>query len=204
MRITSLTRDEFFQRFEHHAEATLKQLARPEAIIVKKFLRPEQALEIRAQAFRAGQSSEPSWHPLNDDCPDYHRLHDNYPTAWVKQKLHGFYYHGRKLENRALMAPFLPLLHLKNRLGGFDPGEHIDNRPSEGAVSRLNIHHDPRGGGYQAEHIDPSGPFARIQTLVIASRFGSDFRAGAVYARAADGHSDHPHEDAVKPVQVDA
>jgi hypothetical protein len=59
----------------------------------------------------------------------------------------------------------------------------LNNVPSDGYIARVNIHHYPKGGGYQAEHIDPVGPHAHIQTLIVASEFGKDFHSGGLYAR---------------------
>ena len=110
-----------------------------------------------------------------------HRLHDNYSKAWVKQKFHAFHRHGYYAENECLLSNFQAVFEIKNRLGGFDENDHITDTPAKGVVARLNIHHYARGGGYQSEHIDPDRPFAKIQTLVIASKYGDDYRTGDVY-----------------------
>ncbi len=51
---------------------------------------------LRNRAFEWGQTEEASWPPFYDNCPDYHRLYDNYPKAYVKQKFHGFYHRNYK------------------------------------------------------------------------------------------------------------
>ena len=35
----------------------------------------------------------------------------------------------------------------------------------------------------QSEHIDPENDHAKIQTIIIASKFGLDFNSGGLYAR---------------------
>jgi hypothetical protein len=42
-------------------------------------------------------------------------------------------------------------------------------------------HQYPRGGGGQAEHIDPVSPFAKVQTLIQASTPGIDYGTGGLY-----------------------
>ena len=124
---------------------------------------------------------EPSWHKFIDDCPDYHRLHDNYPKAHVKQKFYGFYKHNYLKKNKLLFNQFREIFVLKNKLAGFKDEEFFYNKPSDGILPRINIHHYPIGGGYQAAHIDPNGPHAQIQTLIVASIFNEDFHSGGLF-----------------------
>ena len=151
--------------------------------IVKHFIDADEVISLRNKTFEWGINTEASWHPVYDNCPDYHRLHDNYPKAYVKQKFHGFYYHPWFESNKSLFKKFEEIYHLKNFLGEFEKENFINNIPSQGVIARLNLHHYPRGGGYQMEHIDPANDFAKIQTLIIASQFGKDYKSGGVYAR---------------------
>ena len=75
------------------------------------------------------------------------------------------------------------IFELKNKLAGFQGEEFMNNIPSDGVLPRINVHHYPKGGGFQAEHIDPTGPFDQIQTLIVASSQGFDFKKGGVYLR---------------------
>jgi hypothetical protein len=99
--------------------------------------------------------------------------------------MHAFYYHGWYPHNRSKFQYFAEIFALKNFLAGYPKRQFLDNIPSDGFIARINIHHYPRGGGYQAEHIDPVGKHAQIQTIVSASVFGADFDRGGVYARAS-------------------
>jgi hypothetical protein len=183
MNVNFFKSQEFFDLAYENTSKLKEMIAAPEAIIVKNLFDKEDILNLRNKTFELGLSTEPSWHPLYDDCPDYHRLHDNYPKAYVKQKFHGFYKHLWKSENMYLYDFFKDIFELKNFLGGFNREAHHKNIPSQGVVARLNIHHYPKGGGYQSEHIDPAGPFAIIQTLIVGSQFGVDYQEGGVYAR---------------------
>jgi hypothetical protein len=165
----------------------LRRIGAPEVFVVKRFYEPAVLLDLRRRAFRWGQDTEASWHPLHDGCPDYHRLHDNYPRAWFRQKLHAFYRHGWYATNRPLFSYFAEVFALKNRLAGYAHPHFLLNKPSDGIVARVNLHHYPSGGGYQAEHVDPTAAHAHIQTLVQASRYGVDFKSGGVFVRASEG-----------------
>lgn len=183
MKINTLSKSDFFDLALNNTATFLNKIKHPEAFIVKEFYDEAFILNLRNKVFQRGQNEEASWHPFYDDCPDYHRLHDNYPKAYVKQKFHGFYHHNYFKANAELFEMMKDILVLKNILAGFDRDEFFNNKPSDGILPRINLHHYPKGGGYQAEHIDPDGPFAQIQTLIIASSYGKDFKTGGVYAR---------------------
>lgn len=184
MRINVLSKPAFIDLVYGDTTAFLRRIAKPEAFVVKEFYDRGVILKLRDERFAAGLASQPSWHPLHDGCPDYHRLHDNYPKAYVKQKMHGFYLHGWYPHNRDKFAFFAEIFAIKNKLAGLPENAFLNNIPSDGFIARVNVHHYPRGGGYQAEHIDPVGRHAHIQTLVAASEFGKDYQAGGVYAHA--------------------
>jgi hypothetical protein len=184
MQINVLSKPDFNDLVYYGPASFLRRISRPEAFVVKQFYDRDAVLKLRSETFAAGLATEASWHPLHDGCPDYHRLHDNYPKAYVKQKMHGFYYHGWYPHNRDKFAFFAEIFAIKNRLAGLPEKAFLNNIPSDGFVARVNLHHYPRGGGYQAEHIDPVGKHAHIQTLVAASEFGKDYQVGGVYAHA--------------------
>ena len=187
MRVNPISKPDFLELAYRGTEEFLKRIDAPEAFAVKAFFPRREILDLRRGVFEAGLASEPSWHPLHDGCPDYHRLHDNYPNAYVKQKMHAFYFHGWYPHNRAKFDYFREIFALKNFLAGLGEEAFLRHLPSNGYVARVNVHHYPRGGGCQAEHVDPVGPHARIQTLVAASQIGEDYAQGGVYCRAAPG-----------------
>lgn len=202
MRVNEITRQEFIDLVYSRTSEFMSRINAPQAFVVKAFYDPRDILNFRETAFRGGLASEASWHPLHDGCPDYHRLHDNYPKAHVKQKMHAFYYHGWYPHNKAKFDFFAEIFAIKNFLGGYPEKEFMSNIPSDGFIARVNIHHYPKGGGYQAEHIDPVGKHAHIQTLVATSEFGKDYRQGGVYARAAAGAEKSYLDPYLKPGDV--
>jgi len=187
MRVTEIARPDFIDLVYSGTGEFMERINAPEAFVVKAFYNSLRVQELRDAAFQTGLTSDASWHPLHDDCPDYHRLHDNYPKAHVKQKMHAFYYHGWRPHNKYKFDFFSDVFSIKNFLAGFPEKEFLSNIPSEGFIARVNIHHYPKGGGYQTEHVDPVGKHAQIQTLVAASEFGKDYSKGGVFARSAPG-----------------
>ena len=183
MKVNKLGLDDFFELIYYNTEKFLHKIVASEVLVIKEFYDADMLKKLRIKVFEKGQRSEASWHALKDDCPDYHRFHDNYPKAYVKQKFHGFYHHNYYEHNKELFDTFNQIFHIKNFLVGNEPDSIMNNIPSDGVLPRINFHHYPKGGGYQAEHIDPSGEFAVIQTIIIASQKGLDFMEGGVFAR---------------------
>lgn len=184
MIVNRISRNEFLEYFREDREGFMAKIAEPQAFVVKQFYDRNFILGFRAEMFRRGMETEPCWHKLENGCPDYHRLHDDYPKAHVKSKMHAFYLHGWYEHNRKIFDTFREIFFIKNVLGGHADDAFIANRPSDGVVARVLVHNYPRGGGYQEEHIDPVADFAKLQTLIAASQYGEDFSEGGLYARS--------------------
>ncbi len=153
-----------------------------EAIIVRHFM-PESAIDaIKANCIKFSNQQASSWHPCLDGCPDYHRIHDQYPKAHVKSTQHAYYYHPWN-QNGDLFNNFLSIFHLKCKLSGgrLQQQNVLFNTPSNGPIARVLVHQYPRGGGGQEEHIDPVAPFAKVQTIIQASVPGVDYKKGGLY-----------------------
>jgi hypothetical protein len=186
-KINTVTKSEFLKSFYSDTPAFMRKIHAPEIFVVKEFYKKEEILGMRAAIFTQGTQTPPAWHPLYDGCPDFHRIHDDYEKAYVKGKIHVFYHHGYYPTNAELMLKFDEIFQMKNHLADDGQGFKTDRIPSDGLIARVNFHQYPRGGGYQAEHIDPHGVHARIQTLVVASEFGIDFKSGGLFARERVG-----------------
>ena len=185
MKVNIISKPEFLDLVYNHTDDLFEKINNPEVFIVKEFYKSSDIKNLRDQAFQWGIETEPSWHPCVDGCPDYHRIHDNYAQAHVKSKMHAYYYHGYYEKNNAIFDFFGEIFDLKNYLAGYEKGTFIKNIPSQNQIARVNFHNYPRGGGHQAEHIDPVSKFTTLQTLVQASQIGVDYTKGGLYAREA-------------------
>lgn len=186
MKLTSISKKDFLDLLYNDTDSFMSRIESPELFVVKNFFPKDEILTLRKKAFETGQKSEPSWHPCRDGCPDYHRIHDNYPKAYVKAIMHAYYYHGYYDTNDDLFDYFSEIFDMKNYLAGTPKGSYIKNIPSEFFISRVNMHNYPSGGGYQAQHVDPVSKFAKIQTIVQASEYEKDFFSGGVYGRMTE------------------
>ena len=184
MKITFLERAEIFELVKNNRENFLKRILETEVFIVKRFYDPKTILDMRSKIFESGLKTDPSWHPLFDGCPDYHRLHENYAQAHVKSRMHGFYFHGWPEKNAELFSYFGEIFELKCLLaGGLNASEFIRQIPSDGVIARVNFQNYPSGGGCISEHVDPKSNYALIQRLVQGSNHNQDFKEGGLYAR---------------------
>ena len=84
MKIVEISKDKFLEEVYSDADQFLETIESPTIYIVKNFYAKEDILKFRNEAFDNGLKSEDSWHTCLDDCPDYHRIHNNYPKAHVK------------------------------------------------------------------------------------------------------------------------
>ncbi len=183
--IHTVTRDEFLDRVYHDTERFMASIAEHDVYVVKAFYSPGFVAQFRQMLVDFSASEEPSWHPCLDGVPDYHRINDEYEGSWVKARMHSFFFH-RFNERAELFDQFRDIFDVKNFLAGEQPGAFLDTVPSDEIISRVVAQQYPRGGGYLAEHVDPANRFARLQTIVQASKVGEDFATGGLYLRASE------------------
>jgi hypothetical protein len=153
-----------------------------EVFIVRSYFSDEYLDSLREFCEAFSKKSESAWNRCDDDCPDYHRIHDNYPGAYVKSRQHAYYFHPWN-EHRGLLDEFSDIFEIKTRLSGRKHGfdyykSHI---PSDGVIARLLMHQYPRGGGGQELHVDPVSELAKVQTIIQASSPGIDYQSGGFY-----------------------
>lgn len=154
-----------------------------EIFIVRPFVSLELIKKIRRFCEDFSNTKEASWHSCIDDCPDYHRIHNNYEKAHVKSIQHAYYFHPWN-ENSELIDAFSEIYELKAKLGEMDSKKLqilSSNIPSDGVICRLLVHQYPKGGGGQEEHVDPVADFARVQTIIQASSPNEDYQSGGFY-----------------------
>ncbi|MEN7526313.1 hypothetical protein [Cupriavidus sp. DL-D2] len=154
-----------------------------EVFIVRNFMAPELVDAFKAFCLKFSKAQEASWHPCLDGCPDYHRIHHQYPQAYVKSTQHGYYFHPwnehfRQLDGFSRLAE---IFELKAKAAGGNAGDFMNNLPSEGPIARIVCHQYPPGGGGQEEHIDPVSEFAKVQTIIQAADPGVDYHEGGLY-----------------------
>lgn len=170
------------------AGSLVERIDAGEVFIVRGFMDIARIDAFKSFCASFSEQQDASWHPCLDGCPDYHRLHNMYPGAHVPAIQHGYYFHPWNANFGSLneFDGFAQVFELKRRTGGLSDASYMRNLPSQGPIARLVCHQYPRGGGGQAEHIDPVSPFAKVQTLIQASQPGKDYAVGGLYVRDPD------------------
>ena len=179
--IERISRQDFLDRVFGETDAFMASIEAGVAYVVDGFYPRERVLDFRERALRWAAAEEPSWHPCVDGVPDYHRVVDDYPGAWVKSRMHAYYLH-RFNGSAELFDDFRDIFRVKNHLDGEAESAYLDTIPSDGVISRIVSNQYPRGGGYLAEHRDPTSKFAKLQTIIQGSDPGEDFEVGGLYA----------------------
>jgi hypothetical protein len=166
-----------------HKPAHLIERVESEVFIVRNFMSGRAVDAFKRMCLNFSAQQDASWHPCLDGCPDYHRIHHQYPNAYVKSTQHAYYYHpwNENFENLKRFADFDSIFEFKARGIGKTASDFLQNTPSQGPVARIVVHQYPAGGGGQEEHIDPVSPFAKVQTIIQASIPGRDYFQGGLY-----------------------
>ncbi len=199
VKLTTIAKSDFQKLFFERPTEFLERINLPEVFVVKQFYPGAEILAMRAAVLEQAKNQPAAWHPLLDGCPDYHRIHDDYEKAYVKGKMHVYYHHGNYERNAKLFTYFREIFEMKDLLSGGVTQGAIHHKPSDGIIARVNFQHYPEGGGYQAQHIDPAGIHARIQTLVVASQYGQEFKTGGIYAKATPEDEAHFVDPVTEP-----
>jgi hypothetical protein len=154
-----------------------------EVFIVRNFIDSQVVDLFKRFCLNFSAAKDASWHPCFDGCPDYHRIHHQYPNAHVKSTQHAYYYHpwNENFFNLNGFESLGEIFEFKARAIGKTSSDFFQNKPSQGQIARIVCHQYPAGGGGQEEHIDPVSPFAKVQTIIQASIPGKDYFRGGLY-----------------------
>jgi len=171
-----------WKRFVENPDRLIERIEH-EVFIVRNFMDADLVDAFKNFCLEFSTNQEASWHPCLDDCPDYHRVHHQYPQAYVRSTQHAYYFHpwNANFEKFNSFPGFSEIFELKAKAAGASYSEFLANTPSQGPIARIVCHQYPPGGGGQEEHIDPVSPFAKVQTIIQASDPGVDYRKGGLY-----------------------
>ena len=181
MKVNLLTIAEW-KKFVDSPDSLIERIE-SEVFIVRNFMESRAVDAFKRLCLNFSAAQDASWHPCLDGCPDYHRIHYQYPGAYVKSTQHAYYYHpwNENFFNLNGLGGFSEIFDFKARAIGKTASDFLRNKPSQGPIARIVCHQYPPGGGGQEEHIDPVSPFAKVQTIIQASTPGQDYFRGGLY-----------------------
>ena len=97
--------------------------------VVKHYFATDLCDQIRSDCQTFAKREGAKWFPLLNECPDYYRIHDNYPNAYAQSVQNGWYFHTwNKNFARVLALPgIFELFEIKRRLGGLADNSFLTN-----------------------------------------------------------------------------
>ena len=154
-----------------------------EAYVVTDFFHNKELLnEIKSYLNNIGNSSLPSYYPLEKGIPDYHRIVNNDDRSYVQSIVHQYLFHPWNQNIYDFYNIFKEIYHLKNILSSLKKEKWLINNDYTEFVPRIAFHHYPVGGGYIAKHSDPVSSHQLVVPILQMSKKGKDFRSGGLYA----------------------
>ena len=127
-----------------------------------------------------GTHSLPSYQPLEEGRPDFHRVVDNDERSYVKGIFHQYSFHPWNQNIFDLHNRFRKLYHIKNQTSNLDDAHYLYG-PYTDFVPRIGFHHYPVGGGYLTTHADPVGEHQVAVPTLQMSQKGRDFTTGGLF-----------------------
>lgn len=154
--------------------------------ILKNVIAPEKIDTIKTYLKNVGSGSLPSYHFLQEGCPDFHRVHQFDSRSYVKALMHQFVFHPWNQNVLDLFEEMKNIYYLKNILAGMETDAFLDTTPKDGHISRLSFHYYPKGGGCINKHADPVGVHQNNVPVLQMSTKGLDYKEGGLYAIGED------------------
>lgn len=166
---------------EEFIKETREKILDCHVFIFRNMMAPEMVDKIRDYLKSLGRGSLPSYHFLDEGCPDFHRVHQQDPRSYVKGTMHQFMFHPWNQNVFNLFELFKPIYHLKNLLSNLDREAFLHSTPKDGYISRLSFQFYPKGGGCIKKHSDPVHVHQICVPILLMSDYGKDYKEGGAY-----------------------
>ena len=164
-----------------------KRIRAGEIGVIRQFINPNQAKQIREYLVVIGRSSLPTYEPIEIGRPNFHRLNLDDERAHVRGCFHQFVFYPWNQDIFGLFHVFEDLFKVKNLISG-NPAERFAGRQGQdGVVSRIAFQFYPSGRGFLNRHQDPYGEHQLTVPTVCFSEKPHDFRTGGAFIEDADG-----------------
>ncbi len=156
-------------------------------VVLERSLPINVVMQLRDYLSVVGRGSLPSWQPLVEGCPDFHRIQRDDPRSYVKGVMHQFAFHPWNQSIPDVFEIFRPHFSLRNRLADLPAFENLLNTPRDGVVARVSFQFYPAGAGYLRTHSDPANEHQVVAPIVQMSRKGHDYSEGGLVVRDQSG-----------------
>ena len=187
LQIITISKNDFF---EIKATEVKRNVDSNVIYLIKNVIDRDVIKFIREEIEEWTLNEEQRWVPLDENCVNFHRINDDYEKSYVKTKAHTFYYNLWLKESEPIKNYFLEIFDFKRQITNFANLDYLHNKPIDGFVSRVIVHHYPIGGGYMEEHTDPVNIYNPVQTIIQASEKGKDYISGGLFVRDPESNEE--------------
>lgn len=150
---------------------------------------PESLLtQIREHLATIGKSSIANYHPIEANCPNFHRINRWDERAYVKGCFHQFSFFPWNQDAFDLFSLFAPVFQLKNLISGIPADRYLNRIPYDNCCSRISFQFYPKGGGALNRHRDPVDKHQLTVPIMQLSRKSKDYFEGGGYVQTPDGN----------------
>jgi len=174
-------------QLEQTALEMRQQLANGQVVVLRGFVDQEWITRMTEYLTGIGQHSLPNYHPIEQHCPNHHRINDEDERAYVKGCFHQFSFFPWNQDVFGLFEKFKPVYQLKNLISQVAPNHFLGRTPDEACIARMSFQFYPAGGGYLNKHTDPVAAHQLTVPILIMSKKGKDFESGGLYVASPDG-----------------
>jgi hypothetical protein len=156
-------------------------------IVIKNVCAPPAIRRMTDYLKNVGGHSLPTYLPIKEQCPNFHRINVADERAYVQGTFHQFVFFPWNQDVFNLFEKFKDIYFLKNLLAGIPKERFIGRTPEAGCTARLAFQFYPSGIGELKKHSDPVAHHQLVAPTMLLSKKGSDFFAGGAFAERSDG-----------------
>ena len=155
--------------------------------VAKRVYPPDLVVRIKEYLTGIGRNSLPNYMPIEQGCPNFHRVNYWDERAYVKGCFHQFVFFPWNQDLFNLFELARPVYQLKNLLSGNPKDRFLGRVPDEGCVSRIAFQFYPSGTGGLHKHQDPVDFHQLSVPSLVMSKKGPDFKEGGLYVEKVGG-----------------
>jgi hypothetical protein len=128
-----------------------------------------------------GRHSLPNYTAIEEGAPNFHRINNSDPRAYVKGCFHQFVFYPWNQDLLQIFQQVRDVYLLKNLLSDIRADKYLSPVPEDGCIARLAFQFYPSGRGYLNRHKDPVDYHQLCVPTLTMSKKGRDYKTGGLY-----------------------
>ncbi len=163
------------------------QIRDGDVYVLKSLFSKELVSRLKSYLKSVGSGSLPNYHPIEEGCPNFHRINQWDERAYVKGCFHQFVFFPWNQDLFELFRLAQPGFMLKNLINGIPADKFYGREPEDGCTARIAFQFYPSGMGALNRHIDPVDHHQMTVPIMIMSKRGKDFQTGGNFVERESG-----------------